>query len=175
MQSRRCIVRSGGGVVTVPFRVIFQMENTSVSGNKNQIDVHSYCDTERFSRDADNAPGPIIISSYIFPFSFRTRRMMGTASMCVYVLYTHTIAHDMYIQYFILLCVSQSYTTRSDGGGGVSFTPPGPSIRPCGVCIENRGINANLIGVYFNIILKVVHAYLCFVLGVCRKKKTRPL
>jgi len=42
--------RSGGGVVTVPFRVIFQMENTSVSGNKNQIDVHSYCDTERFSR-----------------------------------------------------------------------------------------------------------------------------
>lgn len=28
--------------ITVPLRVIFQMENTSVSGNKNQIDVRSY-------------------------------------------------------------------------------------------------------------------------------------
>lgn len=60
------MVDGGAGGVTVPSRVIFQMENTSVSGNKNQIDVHSYCDTELFSRLTQTIRNglDIIISSY---------------------------------------------------------------------------------------------------------------
>lgn len=78
------------GGVTVPFRVIFQMENTSVSGNKNQIVVHSYCDTELFSRLTETIRSSII-SSYIF--LFRSKRMMGSgqwgssAAQCVEVVF----------------------------------------------------------------------------------------
>jgi len=46
-----------------------------------------------------------------------------------------------------------------------------PPLRPVAVAFaENRelGINANLIGVYLNIIPKVVRAYLRFLLCVCR-------
>lgn len=92
---------------------------------------------------------------------------MGTAGVYIYIyLYAHT--HTWYVYTIFILCVSQSCTTSSDGGGA-SFTPPSPSTRSWGVCreIRERGINANLIGVYFNIIPKVVRAYLCFVLGVC--------
>lgn len=75
----------------------------------------------------------------------------------------------------ICICVQYLYivyTIRIDGGSGASFTPDPPPNRSVlqGVCTTENPecrMNANLIGVYFNIIPKVVRAYLFNVVCVC--------